>query len=1454
METGRILECCLDEIALEGLVGINIASLWIRLDQRLSELPISVNIDNVMKGFLWQCITNSGDVKYYELDKPPPPIDPCLKFRQRDPEQGLEVVGEMTTGNSSEHIINDIVKGVKGVCTDYTTRKDVTQDIRENFIKLSDAVDRFGDRLVVVASQNLRNIALLGNQNDPEIEISDLHYAILECLGKSRYYGMLQTQIYTEFNFAAKNMFYQRKKLFRVIGCVTSQSYAVRLPGGRLQHSVLLMLKRFHVDYRSKYDVLSEKLSNLLKTKPDQMDVAVNVKCEMGLEYEASAFKKLLKYAFGLNFVKMVNVTKKVETAPDKSRTQTTKYLKLLKDYNSKDEAIVDDEEEETEFSTNALPERVAQIHELPLLNQVYNIVEQHGSNGISLRTLQRMMNLGKVEIRQIGKNLLRTGTVACIPHDEGRQRTYRYVTVRNIASSQIQKDLDKAKKKSMILEMQKKGTSSVNDETGSLDLGDGSVHSTPCSTPSISPLPSAGNSRTNTPEPVEDNAAREMSDPGRSKGKMPLTTRVLKRRNIIIETVRTCRVVQGVFSLLKAVLSVEKDEGISYRCDKKSIVRLVKVLVQEGLIRQFTTIVASDDGSARNKVDFITDINIQPNDELVKSAIAQVKFRMENVIRHKQEKAEKRKQPSKAIKVTISSPKKSKKRKSDSSNDDDEREVSKTCKESPSTGKLSSVGSNGDEDKKTEEGAVRLERLKGTPKLLKDIMKVKGNYFDPQVCAEEYVALVASMKEKFSSLPANLKFDLPETIDELYKQYKLLPVGQQINFDDKVVVRTRRDIVKAQLTNLIQISLLMDSSKYNSYQVFKIYEQYSTDLLESAFNTLRNRGLVNRKRAISGCKTTRHVPFAAMSYQLSAAYQRYFLSLMPASLFLEVKTFLQKLAKSTSDPKERWVEFPNEACGGIVCTMATLMTMKKMFFDVTVPEQIVVVDSDLMENKVLSSSKQTLSNVSSDSDDDDDDDDDDVIAPVPILPSPVKTHKSTEVVNTTTVQSQSISKDNLQEPIASTSGMQPAPLLSTSSVNSGPKPAPVASTSSVNSGTQPAPVASTSTVNSGTQSTSLPSTSTVNSQNPAFDVTPRQASRSNLLLYRGHYAPGIVSKRNLNPQDNIVVNACTILVTLTSGNDGVHTCIKCENKEQEQCLVDESEESLDCVKQLMCKSLSDMCNNSIVPSEKPQLDDVVNTCKDQGYSEPVLKMLVEIYNVIESKKEFGIATRDMYQHSVISRYGMSREIVETVIKLLQDKSLIIEAGISVPTLVSVHHASPWMIHSLKLKDNSSIPSDPIHPIQSKSDPVDAPTDTPRKGRSKEKETTSVETPTSFEEGVFEPVEFLSHPWHTVEGTANETSLASMLNGLMMTIMNSPGLSEKSLLHRYQGVLYPVSVKHLFKMLIDMGCITRLARVKRKCSLFSSPWQATPDIGAEEDIYYEPTVDGVLRLAAALHQ
>lgn len=59
------LSIVVDEVALEGLDGITVPSLWIRLEDRQPKFPLK--LDDPTKELLWNSLISNTDVNFYEL-------------------------------------------------------------------------------------------------------------------------------------------------------------------------------------------------------------------------------------------------------------------------------------------------------------------------------------------------------------------------------------------------------------------------------------------------------------------------------------------------------------------------------------------------------------------------------------------------------------------------------------------------------------------------------------------------------------------------------------------------------------------------------------------------------------------------------------------------------------------------------------------------------------------------------------------------------------------------------------------------------------------------------------------------------------------------------------------------------------------------------------------------------------------------------------------------------------------------------------------------------------------------------------------------------------------------------------------------------------------------------------------------------------------------------------------
>lgn len=67
------LGIALDEVALEGLDGLTLSSLWIRLESRQPAFPLT--LDAMTREYVWRFLVSSEDeVSFYLLPQGKPPL------------------------------------------------------------------------------------------------------------------------------------------------------------------------------------------------------------------------------------------------------------------------------------------------------------------------------------------------------------------------------------------------------------------------------------------------------------------------------------------------------------------------------------------------------------------------------------------------------------------------------------------------------------------------------------------------------------------------------------------------------------------------------------------------------------------------------------------------------------------------------------------------------------------------------------------------------------------------------------------------------------------------------------------------------------------------------------------------------------------------------------------------------------------------------------------------------------------------------------------------------------------------------------------------------------------------------------------------------------------------------------------------------------------------------------
>uniref|UniRef100_A0A8C7DVN8 Ral transcription factor IIIC subunit 1 n=1 Tax=Naja naja TaxID=35670 RepID=A0A8C7DVN8_NAJNA len=702
------LWAALDEVALEGLDGVTPGALWDRLAGRVPPFPLP--LEPGARQLLWATLAAQAELRFHLLPQPRPPLRLFDRYEEIDLETGILETKRDPVPLSDIYPVHMILdEGIQGSCQYLKERLDITDRIRTKDMQpcctYVEAYEKWGERLVLVASQVLRHRALIGWEGDPDLKLPDFSYCILERLGRARWQGELQKDLSVAFKVDAGKLHYHRKVLIQN-GLISMQSHVIRLPSGIQQHSILLLLSRFHIDRRSKYDILMEKLSGMLSSRPGQMETLGNIKEELGLCEKT--FKRLYQYMLNANLGKIVSVPLRdvcSDGRPFKTKKGTqvmVRCLKLVKEYQKKVADFHDDDDEEMIAKT---VQPVDVVYEKDMLAQAYELIESWGTKGISQAELRAAMNVGKLEARMLCRLLERYKVIKGFMEDEGRQRTTKYIARMYAEQSNLSQQFEREKARSEKLAQASIALAHDDPLLGerliaqylfSLDSIPGSAKRVVGGAPSPSLsaaklcvnslrklltwgvlLPKTAKKKRSSLLPLEylegrdsaldwlrseasrSSCARFKAVSGdaavveevlpetlkvriqglqagdeKSSQAPPVersheTYRLLKRRNLIIEAVRNLRLIESLFVLQKMIMDQEKQEGVVTRCCKKSIVRLVQKLSQEGLLRLFRTTVIQD-GISR-KVEFVVDPSVTPGDPLVKSAIEQVRFRISN-------------------------------------------------------------------------------------------------------------------------------------------------------------------------------------------------------------------------------------------------------------------------------------------------------------------------------------------------------------------------------------------------------------------------------------------------------------------------------------------------------------------------------------------------------------------------------------------------------------------------------------------------------------------------------------------------------------------------------------------------------------------------------------------------------------------------------------------------------
>ncbi|KAL3851900.1 hypothetical protein ACJMK2_015596, partial [Sinanodonta woodiana] len=649
----------LREVALEGLDGITINCLWIRLKELGEQFPII--IDERSKSCLWNLILHCDDLQFFELPEPRPELIPYNRFHFVDPESGVFVEDENVPEEIYPiHVIGD--NGIQGSCAMYESRKDVTAEVR--VLTLLDVVQRWGEKLVVVASQEMRHLALVGPNFEPTYSFTDLTYAILERIGRSRYMGELSVgkKSIQIFNEKQKTIFYHVLKLVR-LGLVRKQTIQLF----RVEKKAKIYCKLFHLipffkEVRHKQRELCIKLCDYLEKQPEKRDELV--KCRAHLNIGDTSYKKLVQ-GFHKYVTNMVLPFREVypDAMPEEFLTKggqerTIRLSVLIKhpretDSDEEDEEMEeeDDEDVEEDSDKGSTVSRRPVFFERPGITQALKAIKQVGPKGLSQSNLKHMLGLNKLESRFQCRHLHRLNCITAITLDVGKQKKKLYVAREMLKDSKIHQEysaefskLDKF----ISASAQNSSTATLKDHVGIwvkasqnydfiLDWKSLTIELSRNVGGFFTAEDLAANDEEDETELVKMNDLEEkepmdvtvLETPNEEvqglKSFTMLSDKHLRRANWVLEVVQSVKLIDHI-CLTKTIREREKAMNLPHLMDNKSLQRILSALVSEKKIRSIKTVLQL--GSRQKNIHFLCSLDVQPSDEIVKKAIEQAKLR----------------------------------------------------------------------------------------------------------------------------------------------------------------------------------------------------------------------------------------------------------------------------------------------------------------------------------------------------------------------------------------------------------------------------------------------------------------------------------------------------------------------------------------------------------------------------------------------------------------------------------------------------------------------------------------------------------------------------------------------------------------------------------------------------------------------------------------------------------
>lgn len=435
-------EIITSEIALDGLEGItfmgkknslsnknfnqnqkfinNFLDLCLRISHRgpfPSPLPLKI------RESVWEFIKNSQNFRFYLLPTP----RPLLKLLDRASLDALKHTKIEKDSFSSEIVVYHYapidVNDERGSCENYETRVE-TFDVKE--FDSAGILERFGQTLVIVASQKLRNKVLGVTCEDVTLQ----QFCILERIGRSRRVGefsagpgTLQEILNTEKKVSGS---YVMKRLVSR-NLITKQEYRVERENVT---KFIYHLPEFYTEMKSRVQILMENAVNYLKSCPNATaeirDVRSALMTDQGHALRATKHPDFREITERID-LPYRHVYPDAPREKWQNKNQTERILNLIRLKNPEIETFNMFGRKTLEPDDDENDQRLLDIgnqkFDFSLLRQLYEYLDGKGPNGAKQVEVQTNFGLSRLNARSLIRTIEKHGVTDTFVVEEGRQR-----------------------------------------------------------------------------------------------------------------------------------------------------------------------------------------------------------------------------------------------------------------------------------------------------------------------------------------------------------------------------------------------------------------------------------------------------------------------------------------------------------------------------------------------------------------------------------------------------------------------------------------------------------------------------------------------------------------------------------------------------------------------------------------------------------------------------------------------------------------------------------------------------------------------------------------------------------------------------------------------------------------------------------------------------------------------